>query len=175
MNDNKLQKYILTAMLAAICCVATMAIRVPTIGTNGYVNIGDSIVLICAWLLGGPLGAFAAGLGSAMADLLAGYVSYVPGTFIIKFLMALVAGKLYTILNTKIKKNQFSYIISAIVAELIMVGGYFVYEALILRYGVAAAPSIISNLVQGGTCIIIGVLLVNALNGSRYLVHQFSK
>lgn len=172
MNTNKnLTKLIYAALLTALACVATMVIRVPTIGTNGYVNIGDSIVLISAWLLGNPYGALAAGLGSALADLLAGYGSYVPGTFVIKFAMAFVASILFKVLskNNKPILKQVAYIISAIVAELIMVFGYFAYEALLLGYGIGAASSIISNLIQGITCLIIGVILINALNASKSL------
>ena len=44
MKDSKLKLVTLSALFAALCCVATMIIRIPTIGTNGYVNIGDAIV-----------------------------------------------------------------------------------------------------------------------------------
>ena len=90
-ENKKLKKIVIAALLAALTFVATSIIKVPTIGTNGYVNIGDVVVLIAAWYLGGLYGALAAGIGSALADLLAGYGTYVPGTFGIKFVMALVA------------------------------------------------------------------------------------
>ena len=167
---TKTTKLITAAMMAALCTVATMVIRVPTIGTNGYVNIGDTIVLMCAWLLGPIYGGLAAGIGSGLADLLAGYGSYVPGTFVIKCAMAvaaaIVASKLYKTFNTKLGK-QISYLVSAVIAELIMVGGYFLYESTLLGYGIAAASSIISNMIQGITCLILGIILINALNGVR--------
>lgn len=75
MKDSKLKLVTLSALFAALCCVATMIIRIPTIGTNGYVNIGDAIVLLSAWIIGGPYGALAAGIGSGLADLLAGYAA----------------------------------------------------------------------------------------------------
>ena len=46
-------KIVITALFAALACVATMIIKVPTVGTNGYVNIGDTIVLLSAWMIGG--------------------------------------------------------------------------------------------------------------------------
>ena len=82
--DKKIKKMVLAALFAAITCVSTMVIKVPTIGTNGYVNIGDAAVLLSAWLLGNPYGALAAGIGSGLADILAGYIAYAPGTIIIK-------------------------------------------------------------------------------------------
>ena len=67
MKDSKIRQVVTAAMFAAICCVLTMTVRVPTFGTNGYVNIGDMSVLLGAWLLGGMYGALAGGIGSAMA------------------------------------------------------------------------------------------------------------
>jgi len=167
--DKKLRITVLTSMFAALTCVATMIIKVPTIGTNGYVNIGDSLVLLSAWLLGNPYGALAAGIGSALADLLAGYASYVPGTAIIKFGMAFVGYTVYVALNAKLQNKLISYIVSGIVAELIMVFGYFLYESTLLGYGIGAAASIPSNMIQGITCLILGVLLINALIRVKYI------
>lgn len=174
-KNNKIRTLVISSMLAALTCVATMAIRVPTIGTNGYVNIGDSIVLISAWIMGNPYGALAAGIGSGLADLLAGYGSYVPGTTVIKFVMAFVGYIIFTLLNKMKMPKLVSYIVSGIVAELIMVFGYFAYESMLLGYGMGAAASIPSNGVQGITCLVIGTVLINALNGTKYIRNQFAK
>ena len=137
-------KIVITALFAALACVATMIIKVPTVGTNGYVNIGDTIVLLSAWMIGGVYGALAAGIGSALSDFISGYGSYVPGTFVIKFLMALVAYLVFVAIkkaNTKDSKgmNVVAYIVSGVVAEVIMVLGYFLYESTLLGYGLGAA------------------------------------
>ena len=163
-SDKKIVKMVFTALFAAIICVVTMMIRIPSLGPSGYVNIGDSFVLLAAWLIGVPYGAIAAGLGSALADLLAGYATYVPGTAIIKFVMALAAWLLYKIGKGKSDKRKYvAYIASAVVAEVIMVAGYFVYESIFLGYGFGAAPAIISNAFQGGANILISVVIVNVL------------
>lgn len=175
MENKKLVKLVVSAMFAALCCVATMIIRIPTVGTNGYVNIGDTIVLLSAWLIGGVYGAAAAGIGSGMADLLASYVTYVPGTFAIKFLMAVVA---YTVFKgmTNVKANKVvSYVVSAVLAEAVMVIGYFLYESTLLGYGLAAASSIGSNMIQGGTCLVLGVIVVGILESSKALTKLKSK
>ena len=177
-STEKIVKLVLAAMFAALGCVATMIIRIPTIGTSGYVNIGDTVVLLAAWVLGtfyvgnkkGKLVdenlffvAAATGLGPALADLLAGYTTYVPGTFIIKALMGIVAVLLF-----KIKANKhLAFAVSAVVAELVMVFGYFLYESTLLGYGMTAAASIPSNGVQGITCLILGLVLVEVLNASN--------
>ncbi len=161
--SKKLSVTVTAAMLAALTCIATMVIKVPTIGTNGYVNIGDTMVLLSAWIMGNPYGALAAGIGSGLADLLSGYPTYVPGTVVIKFAMAFVGFIVYTALGKAGLNKQLAYIISGVVAEAIMVLGYFAYEATLLGYGVAAAASIPSNMIQGITCLVLAVLLINAL------------
>lgn len=164
MNKNLL-KIVYSALLAALACVATLIIKIPSVGGVGYVNIGDTIVLICGWLLGGIYGALAAGIGTAMADLLSGYAYYVPGTFVIKFLMAFVAYLIYR----KISNNLVKLIVSGIVAEIIMIVGYFFYKALILGKGFAAAvPSIFSNMAQGVTCLVLAIVLFYALEKAKF-------
>ena len=73
---------VLSAMFAALCCVTTMLVQFPTVA--GYTNIGEGMCLLAGLVLGPWYGFFAAGIGSGLADLLAGYAHYVPGTFIIK-------------------------------------------------------------------------------------------
>ncbi len=55
-KQNSVRKLVLTAMFAALTCVATMIIKIPIPATNGYINIGDCIVLMSGWLLGGVYG-----------------------------------------------------------------------------------------------------------------------
>ena len=163
-------KIVITALFAALACVATMIIKVPTVGTNGYVNIGDTIVLLSAWMIGGVYGALAAGIGSALSDFISGYGSYVPGTFVIKFLMALVAYLVFVAIkkaNTKDSKgmNVVAYIVSGVVAEVIMV----------LGYGLGAVPSIGSNSIQGVICLVLGFIAIFALEEAKVtkLVKKF--
>ncbi len=169
--NEKLKTIVTASVLAAITTLATMIIKVPTFGTNGYVNIGDTAVLISAWLLGNPYGALAAGIGSGLADLLSGYPVYIPGTTVIKFVMAFTAAAIYKSLKNRLPKTAV-YIISSIAAEVLMITGYFIYESTVLGYGIAASASIISNAVQGITCLVLGNVLIRALDPlfSRYTV-----
>lgn len=77
MKNASLRKIIFAALMAALTTVATMIIRIPT-PTQGYIHLGDGMVLLCGALLGPGLGALAAGIGSMLSDLFAGYMSYVP-------------------------------------------------------------------------------------------------
>lgn len=55
-------------MFAALSCAATMVIQIPI--ATGYLNFGDGLCLLAGWILGPWYGFAAAGLGSALADLL---------------------------------------------------------------------------------------------------------
>ena len=156
-QKNATRKIVITAMFVALTCVATMLIKVPT-PMKGYVNLGDCLVLLCGWLLSPIYGFLAAGMGSALADLLSGYVMYVPATFIIKGLMALAAFYSAKGLEKKIG-NLPSKIISAFFAELVMILGYLLFEGILYGFG-AAALNISANGVQGIFGLILGCILV---------------
>lgn len=161
MNTN-LKKIVLAALFAALSCVATLSIRIPTPGTSGYIHPGDAIVILSGVVLGPAWGMLAAGIGSALADLLGGYFIYVPITFVIKGLVALAAGFLYQKLG-KTKKSRYTAVILGGAADILLVaGGYFLCESVL--YGAAgAAASIPANLVQGLGGLIISAVLYPAL------------
>ena len=47
--NQKLRNLVYTAMLMALCCVATLVIKIPTV-TGGYLNAGDIVVVLAALL-----------------------------------------------------------------------------------------------------------------------------
>ena len=75
MNDKKIRKLVLAALLAALVCVATMVVQIPS-PMQGYVNLGDCFVLLSGWLLGPWYGFAAGGIGSMLADIFLGYAHY---------------------------------------------------------------------------------------------------
>ena len=81
-NSNHIKKLVLTALFAAITCIFTMIHLFPS-PLGGYIHIGDCFVLLSGFYLGPVYGAFAAGIGSSLADLFAGYPTYAVATFII--------------------------------------------------------------------------------------------
>ena len=162
MNDKKIRKLVLAALLAALVCVATMVVQIPS-PMQGYVNLGDCFVLLSGWLLGPWYGGAAAGIGSMLVDLLSGYGHYVPGTLIIKGVDAMAAALIFRALG----RGKTGMLVSGIVGETIMVLGYFFYASLILGKGLAAAASIPGNIVQGIAGIAIGMVLAVLLQKSK--------
>lgn len=161
---NTTKKIVMAAMMASLACVATMIIKIPS-PLQGYINLGDCIVLLSGFMLS-PIYAFlAAGIGSALADILSGYVLYAPITFIIKGAMAIVAFYGFKLLSKKCGK-LWSRIISGIVAEIIMILGYFVFEG--IMYGFAASiVNIPANAVQGAAGLVLGVILAKIFEKSK--------
>jgi uncharacterized membrane protein len=157
--NSKTKKIIIAALMAALVCVATMIIKIPS-PMKGYLNFGDGIVLLAGWMLPCGYGFLAAGLGSALADLFSGYAAYAPATFVIKGVMALIVFGCFKWLNKKIGKLP-AQIVGGILAEIAMIMGYFVFEGFL--YGFAASlVNIPANAVQGVAGIVIGIVLVKA-------------
>lgn len=163
-QNNTTQRIVIAALLAALTCVATMIIKIPS-PLKGYLNLGDCVVLLAGWMLPPTYGFLAAGLGSALADTFSGYVTYVPATFVIKGLMALIAFYGFKLLHSKLG-NISSRIISGIVAEVVMVAGYFIFEGFLYGFG----PSLVNipaNVIQGIAGLIIGTILVKVFEKSK--------
>ena len=150
------KKIIIAAMLAALTCVATMVIKIPS-PLNGYINLGDCIVLLSGWLLSPAYGFMSAGLGSALADLFAGYVTYAPATFLIKGLMALIAFIGFKFMHKRFG-NLTARMISGTAAEIFMIAGYWLFEGFLYGFG-ASAVNIPANGVQGIAGLVLGVVL----------------
>ena len=154
---SKTKKIVVTALMAAMVCVATMLIKIPS-PMKGYLNIGDCTVLLCGWLLAPGYGFIAAGLGSALADLLSGYIAYAPATFVIKGAMALIAFACFKLMNKRIGRLP-SQITGAMLAETAMVLSYYAFEGFLYGF-VPSAVNIPANAVQGAAGLVLGIVLV---------------
>ncbi|MBE6667953.1 MAG: ECF transporter S component [Ruminococcaceae bacterium] len=154
---SKTKKIVMTALIAALACVATMIIKIPS-PMKGYLNLGDCIVLLAGWILAPGYGFVAAGLGSALADLFSGYVIYAPATFIIKGCMALIAFVCFKLMHKKIGRLP-SQLIGAVLAEIAMVMGYFVFEGFLYGF-VPSLVNIPANAIQGAAGIAVGIILI---------------
>lgn len=163
-EKNATRQIVMAALLASLTCVATVIIKIPS-PLKGYLNLGDCMVLLAGWILNPVYGFLAAGLGSALADLFSGYFVYAPATFLIKGLMALVAYYGFRLLHKKIG-NLISRIITGIIAEMIMVLGYFVFEGVLYGFG-PSAVNIPLNGVQGIAGLILGCILAKVFEKSK--------
>ena len=160
-KKNNVMKLVLSGLLAAFVAVSTMLISIPT-PTKGYINLGDCFVNISAWMLGPVFGAGAAGIGSAIADLLLGYTVYAPATFVIKALMAVASFCIFRLLSKRIH-GFFARIIAAVSAEVVMIAGYFIFESILYRSFATALTGVPGNVLQGVGGVVISVIIYEAL------------
>ena len=163
---TKTQKIVMAAMLAALVCVATMIVKIPS-PLKGYLNLGDCVVLLSGWILSPVYGFLAAGIGSALADLFSGYVTYAPATFIIKGIMALIAYFGFAWFQKKMPALP-SRIISGVFAEVFMVLGYLLFEGVLYGF-VPSLVNIPANAIQGLAGLILGIVLIKIFEKSKIL------
>ena len=180
MNTTSTKKLVVAALFAALTCICTMIVKIPT-PTGGYIHPGDGMVLLCGIILGPGMGALAAGIGSMLSDLISGYMVWVPATFLIKALCALVASLLFRSMSSKIAEKKSAatlrLIIGGFIGEALMVFGYFLFEiglnaasnggftAAAIAGGIAfSTAGIPANILQGVTGIVIACALLPVLS-----------
>lgn len=153
--QTKTQRLAKSAIFMALCIIATSFIKIPSIH-QGYFHLGDTVILIAAWLL--PFGdAFVvAAFGSLVSDLLAGYALYAPATFIAKGGMVLIVH-----LIRKYKKDKYR-LLSGIVAELFMVFAYYLFEAILFTPSVALL-TVPMNVAQGAVGLFAALLMIQTI------------
>ncbi|MGM0378968.1 MAG: ECF transporter S component [Bacillota bacterium] len=169
MRENKTKTLVLTALLAALVTIATVAIRIPTF--KGYIHLGDTLVYLSGIILGPLYGPVAAGIGSLFADVFAGFPNWALPSLIIKSLDALVFGIIFkNVFLTKINMKNliFKFSISVLIGSTIMVIGYFIVGGLFYGFKPSIA-SIPMNIVQGIGGGIIAFPLVIALRNKNIL------
>ncbi|MDH7477945.1 MAG: ECF transporter S component [Candidatus Bathyarchaeota archaeon] len=124
----------------ALTCVATMSFTVYVPSTKGFFNIGETMVYITALLFGPLVGAFAGGVGSALADILLGYYYYAPATLIIKAVEGGIVGFLgrkksvFSKLHTKFEWRIFTLEMGVLVGALISLIGFLYYSGTVEFY-----------------------------------------
>ena len=136
MTDTKISRLSLGALFASLVFIGTFILKIPTPGTGGYIHPGDALVILSGVFLGPNYGFLAAAVGSALADILGGYVFYAPITFAVKGCIALLAAIAFRKL-AKTHLPSTALMAGGVIDILFTVLGYGIPEALI--YGPAGA------------------------------------
>ncbi|MCR5607581.1 MAG: ECF transporter S component [Lachnospiraceae bacterium] len=168
MNKSKTISY--TAVMAALCFLATFIIKIPVF--QGYIHLGDAFTLLSGIVLGPFYGALAAGLGALFADVLAGYTEYAIASFVIKAAFAFIAGTLFY--KLKSLDTRINVLISGIAGGVIVPAGYFFFEYFVLKVGKAAFLGVPFNAFQAGVGIIIAEFVVRYA-GNKFINKTYNK
>lgn len=145
-KNSSILKLCVTALFIALTYLATALIQIPI--PLGYSNLGDSVILLTAFLFSPGIACISGALGASLADLLTGYAIWSIPTLIIKFIIALIA----CLIMGKTKKKMYSVktIIAAIASMVFMVAGYVFAGAILygsVGAGIASAPGLIAEAV----------------------------
>ncbi|MGQ9507405.1 MAG: ECF transporter S component [Candidatus Bathycorpusculaceae bacterium] len=130
----------IAVVFMALTCVATMSFTLYVPSTKGFFNIGETMVYITALLFGPLIGAFAGGVGSAIADILLGYYYYAPATLVIKAVEGGIVGFLgrkksvFSKLHTKFEWKIFTLEMGVLVGALTSLIGFLYYSGTVEFY-----------------------------------------
>ncbi|HEV2119611.1 MAG TPA: ECF transporter S component [Candidatus Bathyarchaeia archaeon] len=115
------------AVFTALVFVVTQYFWVPISAVPGQrFDAGDIIIFISAWTFGPEIGGFAGGVGSSLSDALVGGAPYWPFTLVIKGLEGYIAGLVLQ------RGQRWGLKLSWLFASSVMVGGYFLTNALFI-------------------------------------------
>jgi uncharacterized membrane protein len=141
-NLNNPRTLAYTAVMTALVLGLTFIHIAPT-PIGGYIHLGDVAINFAALAFGPWAGLIAAGLGTALADILSGYATFAPLTLISHGLQGLIVGWIYW------KRPSTSTMILAVIAgSLVLVLGYFIGESLFFGGPGYAITEVPWNLVQ---------------------------
>ena len=182
-NDN-ITKLTLAGMFAALAfvCFTYLRIEIPMGGgMTGKIYIGHA-----ALILGAKYGALTGAIGLSLADILAGYTTSAPPTFLVKFLLGLavafIAHKVFNLAAADDKKATKIVTIAAVFGCLVNV----ITEPLI-RYGfkvfvlglphqiayLSAINCAVSMAVSAVPSVILAVFLYKAVQHSILKSYKF--
>ena len=161
MRNPSGERVVNTVMMGLMTClviVATMFIKIPIPMTQGYVHLGDSMIFLSVLILGKKNGSIAAGVGSAMGDVLGGYAVWAPWTLVIKFVMAWILG---VFVERFEKKGE---IVGMVLAGAEMTAGYYVASSVMYGSWIVTLADIPWNIGQFVVGMGLALMLSAALN-----------
>lgn len=159
---------VMTALMMCLVMIATMFIKVPIPFTQGYVHLGDSMIFLAVLILGKKGGALAAGVGSALGDVIGGYAFWAPWTLLIKLIMAWILGSFVESIEKSGKYHPQSgitvmEIIGMAIAGIEMTAGYYVTEAVMYGNYLIPLSGVPWNIGQFAVGMVIACILASAL------------
>ncbi len=153
------------ALLIAIVFVSTYLVQIPMpFSQGGLIHVGDVAFMTIALLFGARVGALAGAGGMALFDLLSPYAIWAPFTLVIRLLMGWIIGSIshgQASYGRNFKKN----ILALLVTLPVLIGGYYVAEAILYGNWIAPVQSIGGNLGQYTVGLVGSLALSRVLGG----------
>ena len=178
MKNSKTYRLALAALFSALSSVVFpfLPIKIPVGADMTSIHLGNAVVVLGAFIIGGPLGGLAGAIGMSIGDLLDPvYAPLVPKTLFCKLLIGLITGfvahKLGGITKTDDPKHVLTWTILAAACGLIFnifadpIIGYW-YKILVL--GKAAADlslkiNFVATTINAVVSLVVSVVVYAAL------------
>jgi uncharacterized membrane protein len=152
------------AVLIAVTAVFTYIIRIPIAPTRGYINFGDVAIFFSALTFGPVTALISGGVGTAIADIIAGYGQWAPFSFLAHGLQGLVIG----LIAGRMSSGKgggirvVAVLLAAVAGTLVMGGIYFITGGIMVGFP-AAATEIPGNILQNVVGAAVGAPLSAAV------------
>ena len=170
MTNQNVKRIVFTALFIALVTTFTF-INIPFPGAaGGLMHLGTLMSLVIAIAFGKRYGMLAAGIGMAIFDVLGGWLAWAPGTLIVRLIMGFVVGMIAFDSRQGQGGNIIKNAVALVAGMIVMVIGYYFYEAIFLTTFEAAFASIPGNLIQfalGVAAIPIAFLLKEVMKKSN--------
>ena len=158
--NQSVRRLTIAALGTALICISTRIFQFPI--PLGYAHLGNCMILLFAVYFDPWIGAFAGGVGSALADLLS-FPEWAVPTLIIKCLMgyaaAVIAKKKGETATVKSRRTG----LAVVVAILIMILGYTVAGAIMYGSVITGLSQIPGLTIEGVVGIVLFYVLAAAL------------
>lgn len=152
MKSKDTKKIVMSGMFIALVTASTF-INIPYPGSaGGLMHLGTLMLFIIALKYGKYYGAISGGIGMAIFDIIGGWMAWAPGTLVVRLLMGFIVGYISHSKQGQ-GENIYKNVLAIIAGGLVMVFGYYLYEAVFLTSFGAASLSFVGN----GAQILIGL------------------
>ena len=164
------------AVLTAITALFTYVVRIPIAPTRGYLNLGDVAIFFTALTFGPVSALIAGGVGTAIADIVAGYSQWAPISLVVHGLQGLVIG---LIAGTSLSAEGLSaggrtlrWVLAGLGGAVVMCGGYLLSGTFMVGFA-AAVVELPGNVLQNAAGAVGGVPLAIAIRKAYPPVRSF--
>ncbi|MGE7673440.1 ECF transporter S component [Lysinibacillus sp. NPDC094403] len=164
---------VITSILAALVFVATMFIniRLP-FGQGGLIHLGTAMLLITSILFGPKKGALAGAIGMGLFDIVGGWLIWAPTTIISRALQGAIVGKIAWSKGHKGDDVRLN-ILAAVVSMPVMIGVYYIGQAIMFKSWVAPMASIPGDVIQNVVGLIIAIPVCIVMKKTPYFKKNF--
>lgn len=148
---QRIKRMVLSGLLAALVFLFTAYLHIPS--HTGYTHVGDGLMYIAACLLPAPYAVFVGVCGALLADLLTGFAVWAPASLVIKASAVLF----FSCRGKKILTQR--NLLALLPACALCVGGYYLYECLLVGNFIAPLSGIPGYLTQSVLSSLLFIIL----------------